>query len=195
MDVTGVTGELAGATSPDDLLLPYRGASPRQALRRFRRRALRFRRRALRFGGRSSRSEYWWIIGIVVAVEGLLALIAWPLQAAAVRWIVANQKVADVWLAAMEDALDRGEDPFSPDWQGPPSPAQPEENPWLLLLQIVAIVLVIVLLVPLLSLTWRRLHDEGLPGALALIGLVLPIVPLVLCTLPPRPEGRRFDTG
>lgn len=195
MDVTGVTGELAGATSPDDLLLPYRGASPRQALRRFRRRALRFRRRALRFGGRSSRSEYWWIIGIVVAVEGLLALIAWPLQAAAVRWIVANQKVADVWLAAMEDALDRGEDPFSPDWQGPPSPAQPEENPWLLLLQIVAIVLVIVLLVPLLSLTWRRLHDAGLPGALALIGLVLPIVPLVLCTLPPRPEGRRFDTG
>lgn len=191
MDVTGVTGELAGATSPDDLLLPYRGASPRQALRRF-------RRRALRFGGRSSRSEYWWIIGIVVAVEGLLALIAWPLQAAAVRWIVANQKVADVWLATMEDALDRGEDPFSPDWQGPPSPAQPEENPWLLLLQIVAIaaiVLVIVLLVPLLSLTWRRLHDAGLPGALALIGLVLPIVPLVLCTLPPRPEGRRFDTG
>ncbi|SLM91075.1 hypothetical protein FM110_06080 [Brachybacterium nesterenkovii] len=53
----------------------------------------------------------------------------------------------------------------------------------------------IVLLVSLLSLTWRRLHDAGLPGALALIGLVLPIVPLVLCTLPPRPDGRRFDTG
>ena len=60
---------------------------------------------------------------------------------------------------------------------------------------IAAIVLVIVLLVPLLSLAWRRLHNAGLPGVLALIGLVLPIVPLVLCTLPPRPEGRRFDTG
>lgn len=60
------------------------------------------------------------------------------------------------------------------------------------------ITLVIVLgsTLPWLAIGWRRLHDANLPGPLFLLNLIPfagQIAVLVLLTLSPKPEGRRFD--
>lgn len=50
-------------------------------------------------------------------------------------------------------------------------------------------------IIPILAVTWRRLHDANLPGPLALI-MFFPFLGslalIVMLALPPRPEGRRF---
>ncbi|MBP2422115.1 DUF805 domain-containing protein [Microbacterium imperiale] len=50
--------------------------------------------------------------------------------------------------------------------------------------------------IPMIALSWRRLHDAILSGLFWLLGLVFPIggvVVLVLCVLPSNPAGARFD--
>lgn len=49
----------------------------------------------------------------------------------------------------------------------------------------------VVTVLPLLALSWRRLHDAGLPGPMYFLGLIPfigPIVVLILMILPTRPE-------
>ncbi|WP_158865823.1 DUF805 domain-containing protein [Leifsonia sp. AG29] len=65
---------------------------------------------------------------------------------------------------------------------------------WLLI--VVYIVWVLVILVPSLALTWRRLHDANLAGPfwfLGFIPLAGPIILLVFYVLPSKAEGARFD--
>ncbi|WP_244301129.1 DUF805 domain-containing protein [Leucobacter insecticola] len=49
---------------------------------------------------------------------------------------------------------------------------------------------------PILAVTWRRLHDANLPGPWALLSfipLLGQVVLLVLVLMPSTPAGRRFD--
>ncbi|MFD5599265.1 DUF805 domain-containing protein [Leucobacter sp. NPDC058333] len=61
----------------------------------------------------------------------------------------------------------------------------------------VSVLLSLLMLLPSLSLTWRRLHDANIPGYYALVG-VIPVVGTIvlsaLALLPSRPGGARFDT-
>ncbi|MDP5227154.1 MULTISPECIES: DUF805 domain-containing protein [Arthrobacter] len=52
------------------------------------------------------------------------------------------------------------------------------------------------LLVPTIAVAWRRLHDAGFPGPmyfLALIPYVGGLILLVLCALPSKPEGMKYE--
>lgn len=51
-------GPAAGAQDPNDLTLPLYGATPKQAITRF-------LKNYAGFSGRASRSEYWWVSGIL----------------------------------------------------------------------------------------------------------------------------------
>ncbi|MDQ1215804.1 DUF805 domain-containing protein [Microbacterium arborescens] len=51
-------------------------------------------------------------------------------------------------------------------------------------------------LIPMIALSWRRLHDANLAGPFWFLGLVFPIggvAVLILCALPSNPTGARFD--
>lgn len=64
-----------------------------------------------------------------------------------------------------------------------------------MLLGMTVTIIFIGVFIPLLAITWRRLHDANLPGPLALIAFVPffgSIALTVLLALPPKPEGRRF---
>lgn len=60
----------------------------------------------------------------------------------------------------------------------------------------VSVLLSLLMLLPSLSLTWRRLHDANIQGPFALVGLI-PVVGTIilsaLALLPSRPSGARFD--
>lgn len=50
--------------------------------------------------------------------------------------------------------------------------------------------------IPMIAMSWRRLHDANLAGPFWFLGFVFPIggvVVLVLCALPSNPAGARFD--
>ena len=52
------------------------------------------------------------------------------------------------------------------------------------------------IIVPWISIGWRRLHDANLAGPLYLLNLIPylgSLVVFIFTLLPPRPEGRRFD--
>lgn len=52
------------------------------------------------------------------------------------------------------------------------------------------------LLVPFIAVAWRRLHDAGFPGPmffLSLIPYVGGIILIVLCAMPSKPEGMKYE--
>lgn len=165
-----------GASSPDDLTLPLYGATFRQATKRF------FKQYA-NFSGRASLSEYWWS----TLFTTLLILV--PTLVVTVGAVLVGVTVATY--STQEQSLSgEGYDFAEP---GP-------MDFGLRVLLIVGVVLLLVvwfaLLVPSLSITWRRLHDAGFPGPyyfLTLVPSVGSVIILVLMLLPSKPEGQRFD--
>ncbi|WP_394162695.1 DUF805 domain-containing protein [Galactobacter valiniphilus] len=84
-------------------------------------------------------------------------------------------------------ALELGEDPFV---------KGPDTNPFTVFLIIGIVAFSLGTIVPHLALTWRRLHDTDLSGALWCISFVPylgSLVVFILCCLNPKPRGARFD--
>ena len=164
---------LDGAMGPDDLARPLYGAGLGDAVHRF------FRKYAA-FSGRASRSEYWW----VVVFEALLGLVVYLI-------FLAGAIPAAAWASAHSPSMTTPEGlPTTPGLLDAPTA-------WLL---VVAIVLTVVtwlgILVPALAVTWRRLHDANLSGALWFLSFIPGIggtVVLILTLMPSNPQGRRFD--
>lgn len=122
------------------------------------------------FSGRASRSEYWWMV-VFNWIAGLIPAV-----------------ILSVGLTtALSSARSyRGQIVFveTPDWT----------------MAIIGIVLTVVvslgLLVPTLAVLWRRLHDAGYSGAMALLTLIPGVgglIVLILTLMPAKPEGRSFD--
>jgi uncharacterized membrane protein YhaH (DUF805 family) len=159
--------------SPDDLARPLYGATFDAAVRRF------FRKYAT-FSGRASRSEYWW----VVLFEALLGLVVYLIFLAgaipATEWVSAHlpPMTTTDGLVAIAGLLNA-------------------PTAWLMVVAFVlSAVTGLVLLLPTLALTWRRLHDANLSGALWFLSFIPGIggtIVFVLTLLPSDPQGRRFD--
>ena len=50
-------------------------------------------------------------------------------------------------------------------------------------------------LLPMLAVACRRLHDAGFSGLFLLLGLVTGLIPLVMCAFPTAPDAVRFNPG
>ncbi|GAA2173106.1 hypothetical protein GCM10009846_13690 [Agrococcus versicolor] len=153
--------------TPRSLRLPLVGASFSTAI-------VRFFRKYVDFGGRASRSEYWWV---VLA----LTLASFAVQIAA---DVADGPTPRGSESTIDFAL-----PFVP---GIGVPAVGLDSPW----GVVASLLALAVLLPSLSLSWRRLHDTDRSGwwyLIVLIPVVGWIAMLIFMLQAPRPEGARFD--
>jgi uncharacterized membrane protein YhaH (DUF805 family) len=163
-----------GPSAPVRLDQPYYGASLGVAIARF-------FKKYVTFSGRASRSEFWWwflvnqIISTVIAIPALL----WYMGA-----VVAMMNSID---------LENNTNPFGYGYTDPyyyvPDPTGP-----VLLSAGLVMVWTLGTFIPSLALYWRRLHDAGYSGAFYLLSLAgLGIVPLIMCILPSKPEGARFD--
>lgn len=114
------------------------------------------------FSGRASRSEYWWVM---LACFGL-----WFVTGTLAN-ILESVSYASSGVSYQAASVING------------------------MLGLVLFVASLGLLVPTLAITWRRLHDANLPGPmffLTLFPVLGWIAHIVLLTLPPRVEGRRF---
>jgi uncharacterized membrane protein YhaH (DUF805 family) len=163
-------GGLDGATNPEDLTRPLYGATFGQAIKRF-------FKNYVNFNGRASRSEFWW----VVLGAALLQLIP------VILYYIGVGQVAAAALAN-SDAYGRidGE------------AVAANAGGALALMGIGGTLMGLIslgLLLPMLGLYWRRLHDANFSGLLMLLSLtgIGGIVVIVLCALESKPEGRRFD--
>ncbi|WP_062299407.1 DUF805 domain-containing protein [Demequina maris] len=125
-------------------------------------------RRYATFRGRASRSEFWWF-----QLFGSLA------------WVVTVVVASALWLAAFEGAARPTEDPA----------INPDSVSWGPLTGAVGVLLLYTLVigVPLLAVTSRRLHDVGM-GAwwLGLLALGLGIVLLALAVVEGQRGANRF---
>ncbi|WP_281449513.1 DUF805 domain-containing protein [Paenarthrobacter nitroguajacolicus] len=174
-------GGVAEITGSGVLDGPLYGASFGKSVKRF------FAKYA-KFAGRASRSEFWWsqlfvflvmVVPYLVTTVGLVASIAWAQQ---------NPNVQSM---GFDPAT--GQEVF---YEAPPGVVNAPTGSLMVVGFILVAVLGLALLVPQLSLLWRRLHDANLAGPLALVGLV-PLVGglivFVLALMPTKAEGRRFD--
>lgn len=156
----------AGTTNAS-LSQPLYGAGMGQAISRF------FKKYA-RFKGYASRSEYWWV---------------------ALAQFVLYFVLSAIYAVVFTSLLDG-----SPDLQtyntGTSAGFEAEGGAAVALMAIslVNLGVALALLIPSLSLTWRRLHDAGFPGPfffLAFIPVVGPIVLLVFLVFPTRQERHK----
>jgi len=165
-----------GASSPDDLTLPLYGATFRQATKRF------FKQYA-NFSGRASLSEYWWstlFTTLLILVPTLVVTVG----AVLVGVTVATYSTQEQGLSG--DGYDFAE----------PGPLDFGARVLLIVGVVLLLVVWFALLVPSLSITWRRLHDAGFPGPyyfFTLVPSIGSVIILVLVLLPSKPEGQRFD--
>lgn len=128
----------------------------------------RFFRKYATFSGRASRSEYWW-------------------------WVLANVLAAVAFnlVGSLTDPqwTTRPIDVFSPFASGGAFPlASPVGAAFL--------IYATAILIPALTLTWRRLHDTDRSGAwffIVFVPIVGAIALLVFTLLNARPAGARFD--
>ncbi|MCM1012008.1 MULTISPECIES: DUF805 domain-containing protein [unclassified Brevibacterium] len=172
----------AAAGGLGDLALPLRGARPKQALARF-------VKKYSVFSGRASRSEFWWVylfVAIAMAIPYALVVIGMSIGFA---WAAANPKVTEL-----------GVDPSTGEaitFEQPPGIMNHAPAAILIWLGLVLLVVVfLAVIVPLLALMVRRLHDVNMPGPLLFIALVPfagPLIVLVFMLLEAKPEGARFD--
>lgn len=165
----GYGGAPRGAASPDDLSLPLYGASFGQAIKRF-------FKNYVNFKGRASRSEYWFaylFVVLLMIIPGILYSIGLGMMAASATAMSA--------------------DPY-----GMSSAAAPSGGS-IALTAIGGILMGLIglaILLPQLSIAWRRLHDGNYPGPfwfLSLIPGIGGIITLILMLMPSKPEGQRFD--
>lgn len=163
---SGSYASIREATGPDDLTLPLYEASFGQAVRRF------FKSYA-KFSGRASRSEYWWSILFIV---GLV-------------WTPMVLFLLGGLLGSLSTGPGSGDDP---DRAAELTATGTSLTVFGGILMVIAFFGTIV---PLLAISWRRLHDGNFPGPVYFLKFVpwVGIVVDVLMLMPPRPEGQRFD--
>lgn len=164
----GPGAQIRGAASPDDLSLPFYGASFGQAVKRY------FKKYA-KFNGRASRSEYWW----VALFNFLVQLIPAILIIVGVAMSASSAAMVDPYDTAAVDAAMSG-------------PGMAIGMIGYVLSGLIGLALII----PNLAVIWRRLHDANFAGPfffLTFIPGVGGIIVLVLLLLPSKPEGQRFD--
>lgn len=176
------TALLGGATDPQDLSRPLYGARFGTAVRRF-------LRKYAAFTGRASRSEFWWAYLAIVLIE-------------LVPWVVFMIGIitSAVWANNHMTETSLGYDANGNEIVYETAPGIIHAPTWpVVVIGLVLMALVtLALIVPIIALMCRRLHDANLSGLLCLLLLVPSIgglVVLVLALLPSSPEGRRFDTA
>lgn len=127
----------------------------------------RFWKKSFRFAGYASKSEFWWpqlVNAIIMLVPALLLVVLQVFVAiAAASTTDPDAAGATIGLTSIFGFLVWG----------------------LLMLMSLAIV------IPTLSVGWRRLQDAGFPGALTFIYFVASIVVYIMCALETKPEARR----
>jgi uncharacterized membrane protein YhaH (DUF805 family) len=153
---------------------PYYGASFAVAIARF------FKKYAT-FSGRASRSEFWWSFLFLAVVETVLSI---PVLGWTIRFTE----------AVMRYALDTSR-AINPSDVLPERYFQGLMPTGLELASLLAVsVFSLAALIPSIAVSWRRLHDAGFSGLFWLFNLAnLGIVPLIMCILPSKPDGARFD--
>lgn len=170
---------MPAASAP--LSQPQYRASPAQAVSRF------FRKYAT-FRGRASSSEYWWVALFLLVVTAAPTVMLTLGVVSGFGNILANQET----VSAAAD----GPDGWVIGYTQPALLDDPTAASLIPLGAAIAGILALVLIVPWLALSWRRLHDSGLVGAWFLLSLI-PVVGglflLVLMAQPTKKEGRRFD--
>ncbi|MCH1881761.1 DUF805 domain-containing protein [Agrococcus sp. ARC_14] len=125
------------------------------------------------FQGRASRSEFWWaqlFCTVILLIPMVLMFVALFGMAAAMLGAAASQDELAIITAATAGLGG------------------------VTLLSLLVTLLSLPLLLPTYAIMWRRLQDANFHGAFALLSLVgFGIVPLIMCFLPSRPEGIRYD--
>lgn len=179
--VDAAGGGVAEVSGPGGLGGPLYGASFGTSVKRF------FARYA-KFAGRASRSEFWWsqlfvflimLVPYLVTTVGLVASTVWAQQ---------NPNVQSM---GFDPAT--GQEVF---YEGAPGVVNAPTGSLMVVGLILVVVLGLALLVPQLSLLWRRLHDANLAGPFAFLGLVPfvgGLVVFILALMPSKAEGQRFD--
>ncbi|MDR3361137.1 MAG: DUF805 domain-containing protein [Bifidobacteriaceae bacterium] len=148
---------------------PYYGASLPVAVSRF------FRKYAV-FSGRASRSEFWWVQLFLWVVSAVIAV-------PATIWLFQSLRGLVDWL---DTSTFMSEPPPLLPYLAPMGPLV--IGSWAL-----SVIWSLGTLVPGLALYWRRLHDANMSGWLFLLVLVANIIPLILCVMPSKPEGAKYD--
>ncbi len=179
--VDAAGGGVAEVSGPGGLGGPLYGASFGTSVKRF------FARYA-KFAGRASRSEFWWsqlfvflvmVVPYVAMTVGIVASTVWAQQNPIVQ--------------SMGFDPATGQEVF---YEGAPGVVNAPTGGLMVVGLILVVVLGLALLVPQLSLLWRRLHDANLAGPFAFLGLVPfvgGLVVFILALMPSKAEGQRFD--
>ncbi|MFS0853614.1 DUF805 domain-containing protein [Microbacterium sp. 179-I 3D4 NHS] len=161
---------------------PLPGASLAQAISRY-------VRSATTFVGRASKSEYWWVMLVLLLVGAVPGAM---LTVGLVRGIAHRFESSEPVQIGAEGSREQ---------IGIAGPGILEEPTAAVLIPLGLVLLALlwlVTLVPTLALSWRRLHDGGLAGPwffLSLLPGVGGLFLIVLMLQPSKPEGRRFDAA
>ena len=146
---------------------PYFGVGFGKALKRF-------FAGYVKFNGRASRSEYWWAylwMQIILFVPIMIYIIG-------VSLVVINLSFQAATLRAVDPAFVL------------------ELTVGIILWMLPMIIVSLALMLPSYAIMWRRLHDAGFSGALALLGLIgLSIIPLIMCIMPTSQEAMKYGPG
>lgn len=127
----------------------------------------RFFKKYADFSGRASRSEFWWVILAYGIVSIVLNIIS--SAAGGLGGVMATQSGTVATTAPSAGAI---------------------------VVTVISAIIGLAVLVPLLAIYWRRLHDTNLAGPFFFLGfipLVGWIILIVLLARASNPEGQRFD--
>ena len=128
----------------------------------------------VKFDGRASRAEYWWSylwMQIILLIPILIYVIGATVVAFSFSFQMAyaSQMSPDMALQMMLGMF-----------------------AWAIPLVLVSLALTL----PSYAIMWRRLHDAGFSGALALLSLIgLSIIPTIMCIMPTSPEALKYGPG
>ncbi|MGO4453084.1 DUF805 domain-containing protein [Arthrobacter sp. RAF14] len=129
------------------------------------------------FKGRASRSEFWFWYLFQALVAGIPVGIGYGLL---IGGLVSQSAYSDssTGYSSSSDVAFTGTMVFGT------------------ILMIIGGIISLALLVPFIAVAWRRLHDAGFPGPmffLSLIPYVGGIILIVLCAMPSKPEGMKYE--
>ncbi|MEZ2370641.1 DUF805 domain-containing protein [Arthrobacter sp. RCC_34] len=129
------------------------------------------------FKGRASRSEFWFWYLFQALVAGIPIAIGYALI---ISGVVSQSAYSDssTGYTSSSDVTFTGAMVFGT------------------ILLILGGIIALALLVPYIAVAWRRLHDAGFPGPmffLSLIPYVGGIILIVLCAMPSKPEGMKYE--
>lgn len=159
--------EAAGGPVP--LHLPRYGCGPIEA-------TTRFFKKYVAFSGYASRSEYWWAMAVCIVATLIPMALALIILAAAGAFASPSYDASGMPVAPAD----------------PPAAAQFA----FVALLIITLLINLAILIPSISVSWRRFHDAGFTGLLYLLSLVPYIgglVVLVFMILPTKPEKHRAE--